>query len=699
MTNAILVAPVGIGTGSSSVCLGLKHKADQRGIDLGMFVPVQQRSTILVNFLGITPAMSMRELRQFMGRNAIDELLEVLVQAYEEQVADKEIAVVLGLTIDEHIPFAERINTELAKALDAKVLLVATDTGADYNMMNSRLEIAREAFDRASHKVIGCVINKAGAPRDMHGNIRPELFKAQSFDIPTKEHLKQLPVFNDPSFDLFGVVPWSNRLISPRVVDIDFALPVEWINEGDAANRRIEQITIGSRLAENLSSVLYAGTLIVAGGDRLDIIHAAALAELSGIRLAGVILTGGLKPPPEAYALVQKALDKGLPIMSCSLDTYPTATRLSYLYGYMAKDDTDRYEHVLTHFAEHIDGEKLKPYLLTKRVRKLTPAAFRYNLIKVAKAHEKTIVLPEGDEPRTISAAVTCINKGISHCILLADPAKVHTLAKALGLTLPSSLEIIEPSSIAEKYIAPFVELRKHKGMNAIRAAQLLEDTVVLGTMMLQQGDVDGLVSGAVHTTANTILPALQLIKTKPETKLVSSLFFMCLPEQVVVYADCAVNPDPSAEDLADIAIQSADSAASFGISPKIAMISYSTGTSGKGINVDKVVKATAVARERRPDLIIDGPLQYDAAANVSVAKSKAPNSKVAGVANVFIFPDLNTGNTTYKAVQRSANVVSVGPMLQGLNKPVNDLSRGALIDDIVYTIALTAIQAIGETL
>jgi phosphate acetyltransferase len=288
-----------------------------------------------------------------------------------------------------------------------------------------------------------------------------------------------------------------------------------------------------------------------------------------------------------------------------------------------------------------------------------------------------------------------CQNRGIAQCILLAKRDDVEAIAQARGIILPEGLEIIEPESIRERYIAPMVELRKGKLTSQLAEAQL-QDTVVLGTMMLALNEVDGLVSGAIHTTANTVRPAFQLIKTAPNSSLVSSVFFMLLPEQVVVYGDCAINPDPTAIELAEIAIQSADSAAAFGIEPRVAMISYSTGESGTGSDVDKVREATRIAQERRPDLMIDGPLQYDAAAIESVGLQKAPNSKVAGRATVFVFPDLNTGNTTYKAVQRSANVVSVGPMLQGLNKPVNDLSRGALVEDIVYTIALTAIQAAG---
>ncbi|NRA62740.1 MAG: phosphate acetyltransferase, partial [Psychrobium sp.] len=323
----------------------------------------------------------------------------------------------------------------------------------------------------------------------------------------------------------------------------------------------------------------------------------------------------------------------------------------------------------------------------------LSPAAFRYQLTEMARSAGKTVVLPEGEEPRTIKAAAICSQRNIANCILLGNPETIALVAEQQGVELGKHVKIIDPELVREQYIAPMVELRKHKGLTEIVAAEQLLDNVVLGSMMLAQNEVDGLVSGAIHTTANTIRPPLQLIKTAPGANIVSSIFFMLLPDQVLVYGDCAINPDPTAEQLAEIAIQSADSAIAFGISPKVAMISYSTGTSGTGSDVDKVREATRIAKERRPDLIIDGPLQYDAAVMKNVAASKAPNSPVAGQANVFIFPDLNTGNTTYKAVQRSADLISIGPMLQGMKKPVNDLSRGALVDDIVYTIALTAIQ------
>lgn len=343
-----------------------------------------------------------------------------------------------------------------------------------------------------------------------------------------------------------------------------------------------------------------------------------------------------------------------------------------------------------------VDEEVIKNYQAATRVKKLSPYAFRNQVVQKAQAAKKRIVLPEGDEPRTIEAAAICQSRGIAQCVLLGERIKIEAVAAERGVVLPSDIEIIEPTSIAEHYVAPMVERRKGK-IDEAGAKQALQDTVVLGTMMLHMGDVDGLVSGAVHTTADTIRPAFQLIKTAPQYSLVSSVFFMLLPEQVMVYGDCAVNPNPTAEQLAEIAIQSAESAKAFGIDPKVAMISYSTIDSGSGVDVDTVKQAVQIIREKSPELKVDGPLQFDAATVKNVGKQKAPNSAVAGEANVLIFPDLNTGNTTYKAVQRTADVISVGPMLQGLNKPVNDLSRGALVDDIVYTIALTAIQAIDE--
>ncbi|MGL5281224.1 MAG: phosphate acetyltransferase, partial [Plesiomonas shigelloides] len=382
-------------------------------------------------------------------------------------------------------------------------------------------------------------------------------------------------------------------------------------------------------------------------------------------------------------------------VFGVNTNTWQTSLNLQSFSLEVPVDDKARIEKVQDFVASHIDSQWIESMTAAStRSRRLSPPAFRYQLTELARKAGKRIVLPEGDEPRTIKAAALCAERGIAECILLGNPEDIQRVAASQGVVLGKGIQIINPADVIETYVPRLVELRKNKGMTEVVAREQLQDTVVLGTMMLEANEVDGLVSGAVHTTANTIRPPLQLIKTAPNASLVSSVFFMLLPDQVLVYGDCAINPDPTAEQLAEIAIQSAESAIAFGIDPRVAMISYSTGTSGAGSDVEKVREATRIAQEKRPDLMIDGPLQYDAAIMADVAKSKAPNSKVAGKATVFVFPDLNTGNTTYKAVQRSADLVSIGPMLQGMRKPVNDLSRGALVDDIVYTIALTAIQA-----
>jgi len=434
--------------------------------------------------------------------------------------------------------------------------------------------------------------------------------------------------------------------------------------------------------------------MLATPADRNDVIIAVAMASMSRVPLAGVILTGDTEMDQRIAEFCRPAADVGLPVFRVTNNSYETATKLYQLSPEVPVDDLERMRSAMEHVAQRIDVDWLVSRSKTELGFRMSPAAFLHQLTEKARLAQKRIVLPEGAEPRTIRAAAICAQRRIARCVLLGDPREIEAVAKSQDLDLPADVEVLNPVDGRPRYIQPLFELRKEKGLSLEMAKSQLEDNVVLGTMMLAEGEVDGLVSGAIHSTANTIRPALQIIKTQPNSKMVSSIFFMCLPDQVLVYGDCAVIPDPDAETLADIAIQSADSAAAFGIPPRVAMISYSTGESGSGADVEKVRTATKLAKSRRPDLLIDGPLQYDAAFMPDVAKTKAPDSPVAGRATVFIFPDLNTGNTTYKAVQRSANVVSIGPMLQGLKRPVNDLSRGALVDDIVYTIALTAVQA-----
>ena len=421
---------------------------------------------------------------------------------------------------------------------------------------------------------------------------------------------------------------------------------------------------------------------------------AAYLTELSGTHLAALLLSTGTPPDPRVTQLTQATAAVGLPVLLVELDSYHTAARVRDLDPGLPADDTERIEGVTNTIADALDPSWLQALTRTSRPRRTSPAAFRYQLVERARAADALVVMPEGTEPRTMRAAVACAERGIARCLLLGAADEVTAQARRLGLRLPGGVTTVDPRDIAERYVVPLAELRRHKGWTEDVAREHLADPVTVGTMMLKQGEVDGLVSGALHTTAATVRPALQILGTRPGCQLVSSIFFMCLPDQVVIYGDCAINPQPDAADLADIAIQSAASARAFGIEPRVAMISFSTGTSAAGADVDKVAEATQIVRQREPGLAIDGPLQYDAAAIASVGQAKRPGSPVAGQATVFIFPDLDTGNTTYKAVQRSAQVISIGPVLQGLAKPVNDLSRGALVEDIIYTVAMTAIQS-----
>lgn len=386
----------------------------------------------------------------------------------------------------------------------------------------------------------------------------------------------------------------------------------------------------------------------------------------------------------------------GATVIETHKSSWSVAQALSDLAPVLREDDADQVNYIKENAAKDFDKKAIETLsqFAVSDTPLMSPAAFRYKLTELARAAHKKIALPEGDEPRTVCAAAKVAEQNIAVPVLFGNKDKILAVAKEQGVTLGDNVEFVDPDEVRQNYVDRLVELRKAKGMTPEAALEMLKDNVALATMMIERNELDGLVSGAVHTTANTIRPPLQIIKTAPGAKLVSAIFFMLMPEQVYVYGDCALNIDPDAEQLSEIAIQSADTAKAFGIDPKVAMVTYSTMNSGKGADVDLMKAATELVRQKRPDIAVDGPLQYDAAVMPNVAAQKAPNSPVAGKATVFIFPSLSTGNTVYKAVQRSAGLVSIGPMLQGMKKPVNDLSRGALVDDIIYTIAVTAIQA-----
>ncbi|PIA72574.1 phosphate acetyltransferase [Ectopseudomonas toyotomiensis] len=691
--HTFFIAPTGFGVGLTSISLGLVGALERSGLKVGFFKPIAQphagdlgpeRSSELIartHGLNSPKPLPLSHVERMLGDGQLDELLEEIISLYQQAAVGKDVVVVEGMVPTRHASYAARVNFHLAKSLDADVILVSAPEDENLTELSDRIEIQAQLFGGPKDpKVLGVILNK----------VRSE----DGISAFAERLLELSPLLKSQDFRLLGCIPWQDELNAPRTKDIAELLGARILNAGDYEQRRMLKIVLCARAVANSVQLLKPGTLVVTPGDRDDIILSASLAAMNGVPLAGLLLCSDFAPDPRIMELCQGALASGLPVMTVSTGSYDTATNLNRLNKEIPLDDRERAEKVSDFVAGHIDHDWLSARCGTPRELRLSPPAFRYQLVQRAKAAAKRIVLPEGSEPRTVQAAAICQARGIARCVLLAKPEEVQAVARAQGIELPEGLEILDPDLIRGRYIEPMVELRKGKGLNAPMAEAQLEDTVVLGTMMLALDEVDGLVSGAIHTTANTIRPALQLIKTAPGYNLVSSVFFMLLPDQVLVYGDCAVNPDPNAEQLAEIALQSAASAQAFGIPPRVAMLSYSTGDSGSGEEVEKVRAATRLAREKRPDLLLDGPLQYDAAAIESVGRQKAPNSPVAGRATVFVFPDLNTGNTTYKAVQRSAECISVGPMLQGLRKPVNDLSRGALVDDIVYTIALTAIQA-----
>lgn len=705
-TQSLYLVPTGPGVGLTSVCLGLVRALEREGLTVGFFKPIRQpgddsgpeRSTEFVRrSTTIKPAepLTFAAAESLMAAGKLSEMLQQLVGNYQQSAAGTDVVIVEGLAATANHPGLDDLNVDIARALDAHVILVATPQPS-LAALEDRLDLTVQQFGGAAdEKVIGVVVNQLNAPRaDVQGTTRTALQMPEE-TLAAADLRQRLRIFRNPGFALLGAVPWDQAMASPRTLDVAKHLGATVVYEGELATRRVVDVSLVARNVAHMTHRLRPDALIITPSDRDDIVIAAGMAALNGVPLAGLVLTGEQEPSQDVLKLCEKAFATGLPLLRVPTDSYVTAGRAAAMPGEVPLDDVQRMERGMDSVAEHLDLEPLLDLLGNERELRLSPPAFLYRLVELSRAAGKRVVLPEGDEPRTVRAAITCAERGIATSVLLGDPDEVRRVAEAQGLTLGPGVEVIEPTDeVRERYVAAMVKLRSHKGLTDDGARNQLRDNVVLGTMMLAVGEVDGLVSGAVHTTASTVRPALQLIKTHDNAKLVSSIFFMCLPDQVLVYGDCAVNPDPNAEELADIAIQSADSARAFGITPRVALLSYSTGTSGEGVDVDKVREAAQIARARRPDLQIDGPLQYDAATVPSVARGKAPDSAVAGRATVLIFPDLNSGNATYKAVQRSAGVVSVGPMLQGLKRPVNDLSRGALVDDIVYTIALTAIQA-----
>jgi phosphate acetyltransferase len=575
--------------------------------------------------------------------------------------------------------FEFEFNAEVANNLGSAILVLVNGRGKSPDETVDAAQVARESFEDKGCTVAATIINRVETN--------------QVVDV--KEQIKKMGLETEPIY----VLPEEPSLGKPTVGEVARSLDAQILQgEPKGLNRDIHDLKVAAMHLPHFLERIEDGDLIITPGDRADVILASLATTVSDTspNISGLLLTGGLMPEDPVQRLIQ-GFKKYSPIsVTCvATDTYTTAMNASVVRPALTPENDRKIATALGVFESHVDTRQLEERIKVVRSNRVTPIMFEYELIERAKADRRRIVLPEGAEERILRAGEILLRRGVADLILLGNPDEIENKIGSLGLHL-EGIEIVDPQTSEHRrdFTRIYYDLRKHKGISEKMAGDTISDVNFFGTLMVHKDLADGMVSGSIHTTGETILPALQIIRTRPGFSVVSSVFLMCLADRILVYGDCAVNPDPNAEQLAEIAISSAETAGIYGIDPRIAMCSYSTGESGKGAEVDKVRQATRIARERRPDLKIEGPIQYDAAVDAGVARTKMPESEVAGKATVFIFPDLNTGNNLYKAVQRSANAVAIGPILQGLNKPVNDLSRGCTIPDIVNTVAITAVQA-----
>ncbi|MEV6015860.1 MULTISPECIES: phosphate acetyltransferase [unclassified Streptomyces] len=686
MTRSVYVTGIDRGDGRQVVELGVMELLTRQVDRVGVFRPLvhdgPDRLFELLRAryrLAQDPAtvygMDYREASALQAEQGTDELVSTLVDRFHLVARDYDVVLVLGTDFAAtQLPDELALNARLANEFAASVLPVVGGGGQSAESVRAETRNAYRAYDGLGCDVLAMVVNRV-APED-----RAEI--AERLD-------SRLPV---PCY----VLPDEPALSAPTVAQITHALGGTVLLGDDAGLARDAlDFVFGGAMLPNFLSALTPGCLVVTPGDRADLVIGSLAAHSAGTPpIAGILLTLDEKPSSEILTLAAR-LAPGTPVVSVTGNSFPTAEALFALEGKLNAATPRKAETALGLFERHVDTADLLKRVSAPSSDRLTPMMFEHQLLEQARSDRRRVVLPEGTEERVLHAAEVLLRRGVCDLTLLGPVDQIRKKAADLGIDV-SATQLIDPqtSPLRDSFAEKYAELRAHKGVTVELAYDVVADVNYFGTLMVQEGLADGMVSGAVHSTAATIRPAFEIIKTRPESRIVSSVFFMCLADKVLVYGDCAVNPDPDAEQLCDIAISSAATAEQFGVEPRIAMLSYSTGTSGSGADVDKVREATELVRARRGDLRIEGPIQYDAAVEPSVAATKLPESKVAGQASVLIFPDLNTGNNTYKAVQRSAGAIAVGPVLQGLRKPVNDLSRGALVQDIVNTVAITAIQS-----
>lgn len=694
MSKAIYITTNEPHSGKSTVTLGMMSMLIGKATKVGYFRPIIEDTeddkidshiqTVIDYFKLNIPyedayAITKSKLIKEKNSGNIDSVIDLIIEKYKALEDKFDFVLVEGTSFSgEGTAIELDINVLIAKNLGIPVTIVGSGENKSIEELVDTLNLTYNTFKEKDVEVISIIANKVLAEDKDLINIK--LKNTFSEDILKFE------------------IPVVKGLDSPTFMEIVKELDGKLLFGEKNVNNPVESFSVGAMQLRNYLQHITEKGLVITPGDRADIILGALLANQSANypSVSGIILTGGIVPEDTIMKLIEGSSDI-VPVASVEDGTYLIANRIGAIKSKIYADNIQKIETSIQVFQKYVNLEELSEKLVTFEEDGITPRMFQYNLLKQAKKERKHIVLPEGNDDRILIAISRLQEMDVVDLTVIGSKKEIEKRATELNIHIDySKLNIVSPheSPNYQSYSETYYELRKQKNVTLAMAQDLMEDVSYYGTMMVYKGHADGMVSGAAHTTQHTILPALQFVKTRPECKIVSSIFFMCLENRVSIFGDCAINPNPTAEQLAEIAISSADSSVAFGIEPKIAMLSYSSGNSGKGDDVDKVRNATEIVRQKRPDLKIEGPIQYDAAVDMTVGKSKLPNSEVAGQASVLIFPDLNTGNNTYKAVQRETGAVAIGPMLQGLNKPVNDLSRGCTIDDIINTVIITAIQA-----
>jgi phosphate acetyltransferase len=696
MNKAIYIATSEENSGKSIITLGLMSMLIGRTAKVGYFRPIVEDfeegqldnhiETVISHFgLDIkfqdAYAITKSKLIKKKNKGKIGEVIDLIIEKYKRLEERFDFVLVEGTSFTGEGTVIELdINVLIAKNLGIPAIIVGTGVGKTLEELVDGLHLAYDSFKVKDVEVLAVIANK----------VQPE-----NIDLVTAGLKKSLP-----EEVLVNAIPIISSLNNPTIQEIVKELNATVLFGAAFLNNQIGSFSVGAMQLRNYLLNLKENGLVITPGDRADIILGALQANesINYPAISGIVLTGNIMPEDSILKLIE-GLSTVVPIIAVEEGTYVITNKIGAIKPKIYADNKEKILTSINTFENYVDLDSLTEKFIKFESEGMTPKMFQYNLVKRAKKHRKHIVLPEGNDDRIITAASRLLAMDVVDISIIGDKKQIENKVAALGLTFDfSKVQIIDPRKDEryDDYVNTYYELRKQKKMTLEIARDLMEDGSYFGTMMVYKGHADGMVSGAAHTTQHTILPALQFIKTKPNSSVVSSIFFMCLEDRVSVFGDCAINPNPTAEQLAEIAISSAESSLAFGIEPKIAMLSYSSGSSGKGDEVDKVRAATEIVRQKRPDLKIEGPIQYDAAVDPEVGQSKMPNSEVAGHASVLIFPDLNTGNNTYKAVQRETGALAIGPMLQGLNKPVNDLSRGCTVDDIINTVVITAIQAQG---